>query len=72
MVSKPSQKLLDMCHIVSLSWQLEILPSQADVFKKGTWASQMLSPSTGGGTTHKIIFLMFISTLKKSNIVPII
>ncbi len=48
-IARPLEKLLDMCHVFSLSWQLEILSSQADALRKGTWKSLNTSGNGGGG-----------------------
>ena len=40
-IARPLEKLLDMSHVFSLSWQLEILSSQADELRKGVWASKI-------------------------------
>jgi hypothetical protein len=39
-VARPLEKLLHLCHVFSLSWQMEILSSQAESLRKGTWSSQ--------------------------------
>lgn len=39
-VARPLDKLLQLCHIFSLSWQIEILSSQAESLRKGAWSGQ--------------------------------
>lgn len=39
-LARPLSKLLHMSHVFSLSWQMEILSSQADALRKGSWSSQ--------------------------------
>jgi hypothetical protein len=54
-VSRPLEKLLNMSHEFSLSWQLEILSSQADALRKGTWASRMGAGQGGRGGSGGIL-----------------
>ncbi len=38
MVARPLEKLLHISHEFSISWQMEILSSQAEALRKGSWA----------------------------------
>lgn len=44
-IARPLDKLLRMSHVLSLSWQMEILSSQAEYLRKGSWSS---NESLGG------------------------
>jgi hypothetical protein len=48
LVARPLEKLLQMSHVLSLSWQMEILSSQAEYLRKGAWSSNQ---SSGGLST---------------------
>ena len=50
LVARPLDKLLHMSHVFSLSWQMEILSSQADALRKGTWSN----PSSSVGDLSSI------------------
>ena len=45
LIARPLDKLLRMSHVLSLSWQMEILSSQAEYLRKGEWSSNQ---SLGG------------------------
>lgn len=39
LIARPLQRLLHITHVFSLSWQMEILSSQAEALRKGSWSS---------------------------------
>ncbi len=39
-IARPLDKLLYLCHEFCLSWQMELLSSQAESLRKGTWSRQ--------------------------------
>jgi hypothetical protein len=46
-VARPLQRLLHITHVFSLSWQMEILSSQAEALRKGSWSSDKHDFSEG-------------------------
>jgi len=49
-VARPLERLLEMSHIFSISWQMDILSCQADALRKGSWSSSSGGSSSSSGS----------------------
>lgn len=66
-LARPLSKLLHMSHVFSLSWQMEILSSQADALRKGSWSSQSNAVSARSEDGIVISPVKFIAEDEQSN-----
>jgi len=55
-VARPLARLLEMSHIFSISWQMDILSCQADALRKGSWSSGSSSAIESGIEVTPVTF----------------